>query len=400
MRPITSLTCVSLLMCAFLFAPGAVRSSEPVLGDVRDGVRRIELLRPGPSNPRNSEGDFIRLKDGRLLLVYTHFTGGAGDHAQAHLAGRFSDDGGQSWSAEDVVVIPNEADRNIMSVSLLRLADGRIALFYLRKNSLSDCRPAMRTSDDEAQSWSDPVEIIPDGELGYYVLNNDRVVQLDDGRLVLPLAQHDGIGWEKWMPKAQILGYYSDDCGQTWKRGKDAPTPEPAAGKPVTLQEPGVVALKDGRLMIWCRTDAGSQYVGYSPDKGETWSKLEPSNMISPLSPATIERIPSTGDLLLVWNDHRHIEPSLRGKRTPFCAAISSDDGKTWRNVKTLEDNPHGWYCYTAMAFAGDHVVLAHCAGDRRTNNGLAMTQVTRFPVKLLYVEPGVGNRPVRRLPR
>ena len=52
------------------------------------------------------------------------------------------------------MVVPNEGKMNTMSVSLLRLESGRIALFYLRKNSLSDCRLYMRTSSDEAKTWS------------------------------------------------------------------------------------------------------------------------------------------------------------------------------------------------------------------------------------------------------
>ncbi|MDH7569773.1 MAG: sialidase family protein, partial [Armatimonadota bacterium] len=84
-----------------------------------DGVRKIRLLPPGPGNPRNSEGDFIQLQDGRILFVYTHFTGGGEDHATAHLAGRFSSDGGYTWTPDDVVVLPNEGAMNVMSVSLL-----------------------------------------------------------------------------------------------------------------------------------------------------------------------------------------------------------------------------------------------------------------------------------------
>jgi hypothetical protein len=49
-----------------------------------------------------------------------------------------------------------------------------------------------------------------------------------------------------------------------------------------------------------------------------------------------------------------------------------------------LFDNPHGWYCYTAVEFVDDHVLLGHCAGDRQKNNGLAETHVTRFPVEWL----------------
>ncbi len=284
-----------------------------------------------------------------------------------------------------------------MSVSLLRLNDGRIAMFYLRKNSLTDCRPVMRTSNDEAKTWSDPIEIIPKGEIGYYVLNNDRVVQLENGRVVIPLAQHHGKDWKKWTAYGEVLCYFSDDRGRTWKQGKAAGAPSPVKGKPVMTQEPGVVALTDGRLMMWCRTDAGSQYVAHSKDKGESWSKLEPSSIISPRSPATIERIPKTGDLLLIWNNHQEIPQMLRGKRTPLTLALSSDDGRTWRNIKPLEVNPHGWYCYTAIAFLENDVLLAHSAGDRRKNNGLALTQVTRFPVKWLNAD--LTSKMMRRTP-
>jgi len=83
---------------------------------------------------------FIRLKDDTVLFVYTHFTGGAGDEAAAHLASRASSDGGKTWTDKDEIVIKKEGAQNVMSVSLLRLRDGRIALFYLVKNSNTDCR--------------------------------------------------------------------------------------------------------------------------------------------------------------------------------------------------------------------------------------------------------------------
>ncbi|HUT22768.1 MAG TPA: sialidase family protein, partial [Sumerlaeia bacterium] len=341
-------------------------------------MRRIELLPPGPGNPRNSEGDFIQLKDGRVLFAYSHFTDGAGDHSKAHLAGRYSSDGGLTWTDEDVIVIPTEGDWNVMSVSLLRLQDSRIALFYAVKNSLKDCRPVMRVSTDEAKTWAEPVKIITD-VMGYYVLNNDRVVQLENGRLIVPVAQHthsDG-EWHRGI----AMCYLSDDVGKTWRRSKKILHGKTPEGEDIDLQEPGIVELKDGRLMMFCRNDSGFQYVSFSEDKGETWTEAKPSNIHSPVSPATIERIPSTGDLLLVWNDHSNIPDSLRGKRTPFTAAISRDEGGTWQNAKTLEDDPTGWYCYTAMEFVGDRVLLGHCAGNSRNGGGLRVTQMTSFDV-------------------
>ena len=315
------------------------------------------------------------------MFVYTHFTGGGDDHAGAHLAARFSDDEGLIWTDKDIVVVPNEGDWNVMSVSLLRLADGQIALFYLQKNSLSDCRPRMRLSKDEGKTWSSATECFTD-EVGYFVVNNDRVVQLKSGRLVIPTSRHaqtDG----KWQPGVAMC-YVSDDNGKTWQRSKTV-LEKSADGKRIDFQEPGVVELNDGRLMMFIRTNEGCQYVSYSADGGERWTLPGRSTMASPLSPATIERIPSTGDLLLAWNDHSQIDEDLRGKRTPFCVAISKDEGKTWSNVKRLEGDPDGWYCYTAMDFVADRVLLGHCAGDRAKGTGLAVTQITSFDVDWLY---------------
>ncbi|MCP4645357.1 MAG: exo-alpha-sialidase [bacterium] len=345
-----------------------------------EGVSRALRLEPSENNPRNSEGDFIQLKDGRILFVYTHFTGGGGDHDKAFLAGRYSSDGGKTWTTEDVVVLPNEGGMNIMSVSLLRLQSGRIALFYLRKNATDDCRPLMRISTDEAQTWSEPTLCL-DEPVGYYVVNNDRIIQLKSGRLVIPAARHALLGGP-FSGNGKVVCVLSDDEGVTWRLSKT--TQEPPAGMKSTFQEPGVVELKDGRIMMLHRTGGGCQYRSWSDDGGETWSKAEPTDIMSPVSPASFEVIPSTGDLLLVWNDHKDIAPELRGKRTPLTVAVSRDEGLTWDHIKNIETDPNGWYCYTAIEFVGDAVLLGHCAGDRR-KGGLNVTQITRFEVDWLY---------------
>ena len=342
-----------------------------------DSVDKIRLLPPGPGNPRNSEGDFIQLTDGRIIFAYSHFTGGGSDHAAGHIAARFSRDRGQTWSDKDHVIVTREGDFNVMSVSLLRLQSGEIALFYLRKHSLTDCRPLMRVSRDEGQTWSEPVVCI--NKVGYNVLNNDRAVQLRSGRLLLPVALHNTPQQNSFDGRGVISCYISDDLGNSWRQSTSR-----QQGHKLTLQEPGIVELRDGRLLMFCRTPHGSQYVSYSDDRGDTWSVFQPSNIISPLSPATIERIPKTGDLLLVWNKHDQVAAQYRGKRTPFNVAVSRDDGQTWEHTKILEDDPHGWYCYTALTFVGDHVLLGHCAGDRR-QGGLNTTQITKFSLDWLY---------------
>ena len=335
------------------------------------------VINPSKEFPRNSEGDIIELKDGRLCLIYTRFTGGSSDHAAADLVMRTSDDDGRGWS-DDRMVVRHPDGLNVMSVSLLRLRSGEIALFYLRKTSKEDCRPLMCLSIDEAETWSPPTVCITD-KVGYYVLNNDRAMQLQSGRLILPVAWHQGPG-EPRDTAGVIMCYLSDDNGKTWRRSKDSFKGYKPDGQRITVQEPGVVELKDGRLMMYMRTNAGSQYVCYSHDDGETWSKSQPSSLASPLSPASIKRSPWTGDLLCVWNDHSGTHKFPAGRRTPLCLTISQDEGKTWNRSRIIESNPDGWYCYTAITFVQNGTILAYCAGDKEVGglNRLKVQMLSR----------------------
>ncbi|WP_343702040.1 sialidase family protein [Chitinophaga sp.] len=331
-------------------------------------------LNPGEDNPRNSEGDFITLKNGRILFVYSRYTGtSTSDHAPAYLAGRYSSDGGKTWTKTDEVIVEKEGDMNVMSVSLLRLQNGKIALFYLKKNSETDCIPMLRLSDDEAKTWSAPVPCITDKK-GYFVLNNNRVIQLKSGRLLMAVAKHTTVDG-KWQGKANLYSYFSDDNGATWKPGAEVPNTTD-----IVTQEPGVIELKDGRIMMFIRASGGYQQLSYSNDKGETWSHIEKSNIQSPLSPASIARIPSTGDLLLVWNN-------TPGKdRTPLTIAVSKDEGKTWQHVRNIESDPQGWYCYIAIHFTKKKdVLLGYCAGNRPRRTHLSVTNITRLSQKSLY---------------
>lgn len=341
-------------------------------------VMKVPLLPPSINNPRNSEGDFIALKSGLMMFVYSRFTGGTADDARAELAAIYSGDGGKTWSLRYEPVLEREGKKNVMSVSLLRLADNEIALFYLRKNSSEDCMPLMRLSTDEGRTWNDPVPCID--EEGYYVLNNSRAVKLKSGRILLPLARHARAG-EKHARRASFLSVWSDNGGRSWRKSAALDGPEASR---TGLQEPGVIELKDGRLMMFARTDQGTQFRSFSKDGGETWSPAEPSNIVSPVSPASIARIPTTGDLLLVWNDHENVDDAHKGKRTPFCVAISKDDGVTWEKKKTLDDDPDGWYCYTAITFINERVLLAHCAGDSKVGR-LNRTRFTSFDIAWLY---------------
>lgn len=372
--PATTATLVILAACLWTATASA---AAPAPAAEPSGPRQVLLLEPSKGNPRNSEGDFLVLRDGRtVLFVYTHFTGGEADEATAHLALRRSRDGGLTWSDKDEDVPTLKGRFNVMSVTLRRLKDGRVALFYLVKNSWSDCRLYMHASSDDGATWGPAVLCTTDE--GYFVVNNDRVVELRSGRLVVPAALHKGADG-RFVSRGRARCYLSDDAGRTWRAGRT--TLEGPPGSRSGLQEPLVVELKDGRLMMLCRTDQGSQFRSYSADGGDTWSPAEPTDIASPLSPATVERLPD-GELLMVFNDHRGIDRKLLGRRTPLTLALSRDEGKTWTKLADLETDPEGWFCYTAMQVVGDRVLLAYGAGRRRGD--LGRTKLVAFDLPWL----------------
>ncbi|MCX7010766.1 MAG: sialidase family protein [Kiritimatiellaeota bacterium] len=350
---------------------------------------RVLELPPSLGNPRNSEGAFIATKDGRILFVYSHYTAGkGGDHDPAYLAERFSADGGKTWSPHDRIIVEQSGGMNVMSVSLLRLQSGELALFYLRKNSTTDCRPLLRLSTDEGATWGVPTTCITD-EVGYYVMNNDRAIQLKSGRLVLPVCLHTIKGSTRMDWQGTLMCYLSDDSGKTWRRSSTAQQGFNAAGKRLTTQEPGVVELKDGRVMMFIRTDGGCQYLAFSKDGGDHWTAPVASTLASPVSPASIKRLPKTGDLLLVWNDHANIPASLNKRRVPLSVALSKDDGKTWQRAKVLEGNPKGWYSYIAIHPLDDAVLLGYCAMA-----SLKHSRITRVPLAWLYGDAPPAGAP------
>ncbi len=344
-----------------------------------DELGKITLrLNPGDDNPRNSEGDFVTLKDGSIVFIYSRYTGkSTNDHAPAYLASRKSVDQGKTWTKNDQLVLQNEGGMNVMSVSLLRLQNGSIALFYLRKNSEIDCIPMMRISNDEAKTWSEAIPCITDKK-GYFVLNNNRAIQLKNGRLLIPVALHRP-ATGNWNSKGTLFSYFSDDYGKSWKSSGEVPN-----NSDIVTQEPGVVELKDGKIMMFIRASGGVQQLSYSSDKGESWSTIEPSNIHSPLSPASIARIPKTGDLFLVWNNNDGSIPEIKNKRTPLTIAISKDDGKTWIHAKNIETDTDGWYCYMAIHFTKKDVLLGYCAGSLAKKTELSITDIKLISLKSL----------------
>lgn len=326
---------------------------------------------PGqPVNPRNSEGAFIRTRDGRILFIYSRFEGETWyDDANCDIACVESADEGKTWSEPRMIFRAADLGlKNIMSVSLLRLKNGDIGLFFLYLYERHEAILVMYRSSDEGSTWSNPVNCIDIP--GYYVVNNDRVIQLANGRLVVPAAFHPPMRTDENRQyvsmKAANRFFISDDDGITW-----SVTPSMIAlnsdHSGTGLQEPGVVELSGGIIWAYARTDLGRQYEYFSIDGGSSWTQPQPSAFTSPDSPMLIKRNPYNNLLYSVWNPvprypGREIVSGMMG-RTPLVIAVSADEGKTWSEPLVLEDAPDHGYCYPALHFEQDYALVAYCAG-------------------------------------
>lgn len=331
----------------------------------------VKSFGPGEVYTRHSEGAFLRRKDGGIYFAYSRFTESGSDAAPSNIVSMVSYDEGETWSEPVKVNDAAEHDtKNVMSVSLMRMENGDLGLFYIVKATPCINRILLARSADEGKSFYKKTTCtLPDRE-GYYVLNNDRVERLGSGRLVMPLAFHrggHGDGKSFFDGCAYDCFLYSDDDGETWAEGRGRVFP-PFTHTGTGLQEPGVIELKNGVLWGYARTDQMAQYEFFSMDAGETWTAAQSSRFTSPPSPLKIKRNPETGDLYAVWNPIPNYNGRYTSKagwgRTPLVWAVSHDDGKTWSDQQVIEGEPEHGYCYPAIFFTGDNAMLiAYCAG-------------------------------------
>ncbi len=318
-------------------------------GDALFEDTHVVKITPGRYGPRGMPGDIIELRDGRLLLCYT----------VNGIVGRTSADEGRTWSEEFTIVAnpqPPSEKGYYCHPSFLRLLDGGILLSYIY---VAEALPYYghnyyRRSSDEGATWSEQFILTPCP--GYTLVHNDKLTLLSTGRIIAP-AEHK----QRWPSTQDHSGYvctvfYSDDNGYSWQQSRNNVDMDPHEA-----QEPHVVELNDGRLLMIFRTYSG--YVGraYSTDQGETWSQGElVEELPLPMSGAvTVKRLPSTGDLLLI-----RITGGRDGKRSPLTSMISRDEGETWIKPRNIAADPDGDYGYQSVTLVGDVAVVSYHALD------------------------------------
>ena len=354
--------------------------------------RAVLELKANAEYTRHSEGAFLRMKDGSILYAYSRFRESSRDDAPSDIVGCFSYDEGETWTEPTPFL--NAADynsHNIMSVSLLRMQNGDVGLFFGSRQKPTMGLHHLALSNDECKSFYRTVVCSLPDRPGYYVLNNDRVVRLRSGRLVMPLAFHRG-GYNTREPgsvyfewRSVLMFLLSDDDGQTWRESADAVFP-PFNRSKSGLQEPGVLEREDGSLWAWARTDRMWQYECFSFDGGEHWTQAQISQFTSPNSPMQVKRRESDRSLTAVWNPIPNYNGRVRYKgfagRTPIAYARSFDDGVTWTEPEVIEGAEDCGYCYPSIFYTNDGCALVgYCSGTPKEGDCLTNCTVRKIPL-------------------
>ena len=342
------------------------------------------LLSNSESNPRNGEGAFLGLRDGRIMYAYTKYNGSGGsDHDTAYIAAVYSSDEGESWSTDSVLYAKPEGALNVMSVSLLRMANGDLGLVFLRKDKACDkitCVPYLYRSADEGKTFDSGTVMI--AEPDYYVMNNDRIIRLKSGRLLFVVARHSFDEKGK-LTSGVIEVSMSDDDGRSFRVAQRSGLRSPFKINDYGYMEPGLLELTDERVWLYIRTDYGYQYESFSSDGGETWCAAVPNyKLTSPASPMLAKTV---GDYTVAILNPMPFPGALTAKsfwwdkkfdRTPLVCAVSTNGGLSFvdgdltsrksallpfvEQCYYLEDNLEESYCYPAIFELDDGFLAAY----------------------------------------
>lgn len=347
---------------------------------------------PSESNGRNSEGDFITLNDGRIMFAYSRYNScGSEDDDSCDIAALFSSDNGKSFGEEKILIkAENFGVKNLMSVTLRRMNNGDLGLFFLKKELNGNSEVILCRSKDEGETFYKETRCIPVTFPSYYVMNNCRVLKTESGKWFIPVASHrkgtNSDGELDFDYYAFSLLFCSEDDGNTWKKIPHKfvnPAPHTETG----LQEPGITELENGTLYAYFRTDCMCQYESFSADGGQSWTTASPSQFTSPESPMLIRKNPYSGKYYAIYNpvpnyNGKEIpEDFFHGGRTPIVLR-ESENGIEFSEQIIVEGEKDRGYCYPAMYFIDKStMLLSFCAGGREDGSCLNKTIIKKVTV-------------------
>lgn len=290
-----------------------------------------------------------------------------GDSGDIDLVVKRSTDNGKTWSNQ--IMIWDDGENTCGNPVPIVDDKGKIHLLMtwnhgddkwstLVNGTGKDVRRAFYTySDDEGETWNEPVEITEDikkNQWDWYGTGPVHGIQIQNGphknRLVSP-------NYYTVRENGKVIDYshiaYSDDYGKTWQAGNPTPTGN--------VGECSVAELEDGTLMLNMRTSEGFyRKYSLSTDGGITWS--EPKVDTEQLDAKCQGSILTIGKNLFLAN-------AAAATRTNMTIKKSTDKGITWSGQHTVYTGNSGYS--DIVKISDNEIGILYEGGKNRYTDGL-----------------------------
>lgn len=316
-----------------------------------EAIVKDEFLYEFTSFPEAHAATITELPNGDLLAAY--FGGTKERNPDVSIWVSRKPKGADKWDVPVLVADGTDAALNLKPSTtatprkacwnpvLFTMPDGEVWLFFKIGETVPKWQGWVTKSKDNGRTWSRK-ESLPEGFIGP-VKNKPEII---DGRLVCPSSTEDETGWRFHVE------LYDMKTGQWTSTGpieaEERPLTDDTKMRPIKCIQPSILKLKDGRLQVLMRTHNGLLATSFSSDGGLTWSKVTLSDIPNNQSGTDAVTL-RDGRHVLIYNNFQTIMGTHKGPRTPLSLAMSTDDGKTWHHVLTLEDSPISRYSYPAI---------------------------------------------------
>jgi len=348
-RPVTPLAVWILSSIAAVLAPALELCAAEPFFETGTVIRSQEV-----PFYHNAYPTVARLTSGRLLAVFGAYSR---DQSSALVAATISDDGGRTWSrAKQIVDNPGlwDGDPNI-------IVDGSRTFVYVttrvvKLTTIDKSTVFMTKTEDDGEHWSTPVEVFMPKR--YVAGKQHKGLRLGDGTLLM------GYSWDLWAEKGTpartegemniAAGILRSNDGIHWRPFGELHVwiPKMTPYSTNGLDEPSIVELADGEILMLLRTGSSRHYESRSRDGGLTWVPPKPSSLTGHNTPTGLWRLDRSEEVIAIWNN----SPVYR---RPLSVAISADGGRTWSIPRNVAESDGPQVSYPSITQAADGTFVA-----------------------------------------
>jgi sialidase-1 len=379
------LHCIIALFCLFHAIPATALTQTDIFVAGADGYHTYRI----PSLIVTKKGTVLAFAEGRK--------NSRSDTGDIDIVLKRSTDGGQTWSAQQVVwddgantcgnpcPVVDEKTGTIWLLLTHNLGEDNEKQIKAKSSKQSRTVWVCKSTDD-GRNWSKPIEItkeVKDPDWGWYATGPGVGIQIKHGphkgRLVIP-SDHSYLAPEQTTPTSAMMpieygshSFHSDDGGKTWQLG--------GLIRP-KMNECQVVELADGKgtLLMDMRSYFGRsrRAHSFSADGGETWSDpVDHPELIEPVCQASILRYtwPSKNQKSRILFSN----PAHDKRRINMIVRMSYDEGKTWPVAKVLHPEATA---YSNLAILRDQTIA--CLYERGTTNSYEKITFANFTLDWL----------------